>query len=477
MSEKLNEIRERLTERKARQAAASEELDAIHAKAGNRALLAGEQERFDRLVTQTKRLDDEIESLTDQWRSEVEAEVKSGGGHFEYPPGHDPGDRARQLGGLRGRALAQVEAIREAPDDVKQRVTALVEADTDDPHTTLTRWAAVTSTPEYRRAWAKWFADPTHGHLEWTGPERDAWGATREVQRTMSVGTNTAGGFMVPTHLDPAIMLSSAGTQNVIRKISRVVTLAAGNVWNGITSAGVTISWDGELTEVSDDSPTIAQAAIPVHKAQGLIQASIEATEDTTIGAQVAYLFADAVDTLQAAAHATGTGSGQPTGIFTALDADTNVELLSTTAATIGLVDLQTVYRSVPARFRPRAVWLMNPLYAMAVQALGTAVSATFTGDLTQPPVMQVLGKTVHQCDEAPSTQTTTVRDNEIVFGDFNNYIIVDRVGATIEFIPHLFNTANNLPDGRRGFYLHFRSGAEPGTTNAFRLLQDKTSA
>ena len=73
---------------------------------------------------------------------------------------------------------------------------------------------------------------------------------------------------------------------------------------------------------------------------------------------------------------------------------------------------------------------------------------------------------------------TTTVRDNEIIYGDWSQYVIVDKPGSsTLDFIPNLFNTSNNLPDGRRGWYMRFRSGADSVNDLAFRLLQDRTSA
>ena len=34
---------------------------------------------------------------------------------------------------------------------------------------------------------------------------------------------------------------------------------------------------------------------------------------------------------------------------------------------------------------------------------------------------------------------------------DFENYVIADRLGMTVEFIPHLFGTANQRPTGQRG--------------------------
>jgi len=54
----------------------------------------------------------------------------------------------------------------------------------------------------------------------------------------------------------------------------------------------------------------------------------------------------------------------------------------------------------------------------------------------------------------------------------------VDKPGSTsVEFIPHFFNTSNNLPDGRRGWYMHFRNGSDSVNDLAFRLLVDKTTA
>lgn len=302
-----------------------------------------------------------------------------------------------------------------------------------------------------------------------------------DVERAaMAVGTNTAGGYLVPTHLDPTLILTNSGVSNVIRRMSRVVTLTGGaNKWNGVTTAGATASWDAELTEVSDDTPSVGPAQIPVYSAKALIMASIESFEDITgLAGDVQMMLADAKDRLEAVAHATGSGSGQPTGIFTALDSNTNVEIQLTTGATFTLADIQGVYRSVPVRWRGKAEWLMNPLFRGSIMALGTALGASYSTDITQPYTDRLLGRPVTESDEAPAVQQTTTVDNLLVFGDFSSMVIVDKPGSTsIEFIPHLFNTSNNLPDGRRGWYMHFRNGSDSVNDLAFRLLQDKTTA
>ena len=379
---------------------------------------------------------------------------------------------------------ADVAASRDAtPQQLADAVTRSLESRVDRPenmdhvrklvlrHRSDRDWVRALiarSTDLYESAWAKVIVGR-------------AFDLTAEERTALSTVTNANGGFLVPTHLDPTVILSNSGSSNVIRGISRVVTLTrpGDTSWQGISSDGVTASFDAQLTEVSDDSPTFAQPTIATHKAQALVQASLEAAEDIPgLAGEILMMFADARDRLEGAAHATGTGSDQPYGIFTALDANTNVEITSTTAATIGKVDLDSVYRSVPVRSRGKGTWLMNPVWAQAVQTLGTALSASYTTALSEGTTNLLLGKRVVESDDAPSTATTTVKDNEIIFGDFSNFVIVDKPGSfAVEYIPHLFNTSNNLPDGRRAWYASWRTGSDSVVDTSFRLLQDKTSA
>lgn len=308
-----------------------------------------------------------------------------------------------------------------------------------------------------------------------------AWQLNEEERTAMSTLTDANGNYLVPTHLDPTVIITNSGSSNALRAISRVVTLTrpGDTSWQGITSAGITASFDAQLTEVSDDTPTFGQPSVSVHKAQAFAQASIEADDDISgLAGELLMMFADARDRLEGAAHCTGSGTNEPFGIFTALDANTNVELVSNTAAAIFKADLDTTYRSVPVRWRGRSSWLMNPQWALEIQNLGSALGASYSSDLPQGTTDTLYRRPVIESDDAPNTATTTVRDNRIVFGDFTNYVIVDKPGSfAVEYIPVMFNTATNLPDGRRGWYCHWRTGGDSVNDLAFRLLQDKTSA
>lgn len=339
-------------------------------------------------------------------------------------------------------------------------------------HSADTAWARqvlARSTPLYERAFGKLIA---------TGGQMGA--LSSDEQRAIAIGTNTQGGFMVPTVIDPTFIYTNDGASAAIRAISRVVTLTgAANAVTGVATAGITASWDAELEEVSDDAPALSQPTVPIHRAQAFVPYSIESDQDIpSLTEQLRGALADAKDRLEAAAFATGSGTGEPTGIFTALDANTNVELSNTTAGSIGLVDLHATYRAVPVRWRNRSTWLMNPLWAGAIRQLGSAVGASFTGDLRDPYPERIIGRPLVESDDAPETQATTTIDNVLVFGDFSNYVIADKPASMmVEFIPHVFGATNSRPIGARALYAFWRTGADSVNDLAFRLLQDKTSA
>ena len=309
------------------------------------------------------------------------------------------------------------------------------------------------------------------------------WTLTSEESRALSYGTAADGGYLLPTHLDPTIILTNDGSSNVMRSIARVVTLTApgDSSWQGITSAGATSTWTAELAEVTESNPTFGQPTIPVHKAAHAMTASIEWVQDSGAASELLALFADARDRLEGAAHVSGTGSDQPTGIVTALDANTNVEISLDDQTTNAIVkaDLDEVYRSVPIRWRGNSTWLTHPEYGLEVQNLGTAVSANYTTTLADAPSMRWLGRPVVESDDFPSSSdgATTTVDARLVFGDFSNYVIVDKPGSmSVQSFPVL-NGSNNLPDGRAGWVVYWRTGADSVNDLAFRILQDNTTA
>lgn len=468
---RLEEIRSRLAELKPEIAELGEKAEITDDEARS---LDEKIAEFDTLSTEAAPLEERAAKLADIAAREIV--TVPGDGARQAPSVHVKRDAFSVLEeGRAGRSPAEyrqalVDGLIRANEDMVDGAQPQAEFEkVIKRHAGEPGWAEgilARSRPEYATAFGKVL-------------QQREYALTAEERTALSTVTSANGAYLLPTHLDPTIILTNDGTSNAVRAISRVVTLGNEKVWNGITSAGVTASWDGELAEVSDDSPTFGNPQITTYKAQAFVQASIEAQQDYIVESELLALFADAKDRLEGVAHCTGSGTNQPTGIFTSLDANTNVEITSTTAATIGEVDLAALYDGVPVRHRGKSTWLMNPIWDLAIRRLGTAVSYLYTVNLGDGAgQVGPYGKPIVLSDDAPEVTTTTALDQRIVFGNFENYVIVDKPGSgVIEYIPHLFNTSNNLPDGRRGWYFAWRTGGKSVNDLAFRLLLDKTSA
>lgn len=448
--------------------------------------------RFDELDTEATALTEKIEGAEKRAkRIEALADkpgARMGGddadrnrGRFDAPnlnKGGDPYDPATirmdaTVGDLRSRVTTALERDDVTPDDVKSRAMstlARIDGGEGGKRELALRYI-LTGSENYRSAWMKYMA-----RQEWamSDAEREAF------SRAQSVGTDGAGGFAVPFTLDPTIIGIDGGSINPFRRISRVVQTTTDS-WNGVTGTASSFSWDAEAAQVSDDSITLTQPAIPVHRLQGFIPFSIEAGMDwQSIDSDLRMAMAEGRDNAEATAHATGSGSGQPTGIVTALDGGAS-EVSPQTAETFAVADVYELQRLLPPRHRqagPR--WVMNIGTVGDIRQFDTAGGGQMFGTLANgaPPTLLNWGwDEASELDDSPDINPAATADNHIlIVGNWSRYVIVDRVGMTIDLIPHLMG-ANQRPTGQRGLYALLRSGADSVDDNAFRILNVATTA
>ena len=330
----------------------------------------------------------------------------------------------------------------------------------------LSKLVIASSRPEYRSAFTKYIS----GNADlMTNDERRA---VQEVRTSYSLA-DAAGGYAVPALLDPSIILTSDGTVNPMRQVSRIVT-GIDDTWRGVSSAGISASWDSEAIEVSDDGVALAQPTVVSHKAQAFLSFDVEIEGDWTgFAGEAAMLFADAKDTLETAAFATGAGDvNTPTGILTALFAGSaTAGVLPTTDGQFGAVDVRNVFGQLPPRYRPNASWMSSIDVMNEVRGFDTSGGlSNQTVDLTAPYSFALLGKPYYENSGFPTFTGTTGASNILVVGDFRNYVIFDRIGSRVELVPHLLGS-NRLPNGKRGLVFWWRVGADSVNDAAFRLL------
>ena len=360
---------------------------------------------------------------------------------------------------LRGRAMKAVEETDswELDDQSRERIFGLLQRD---KASYTAKLVLATGSKVYKEAWAKRVMG-MESLLD--SDERAA------LVRAMSL-TDAAGGFAVPFPIDPTLILLGDGAANPFREISRVEQVTTDS-WQGVASSAMTAAWAAEAVESGDDSTAYTQPLVPVHKAHAFVPLSIEIGMDyPEIAGDLVTLFGDAKDTLEAAAFATGSGSGQPTGIVTALTGTGN-EITSITTDVFAVGDVYALRGAVGPRHRGQASWVMNDLIHSDIRQFGGAVSASFSGDLREPLADTILGKRTYEASAMDGVVNVAADNRIAVFGNFQNYLIADRAGASLEPVQHLFATANNRPSGQRGAYFWWRGGADSINDDAFGML------
>jgi len=304
----------------------------------------------------------------------------------------------------------------------------------------IARRVIATSSREYSQEFGRYLA--TKGAV--VGPE---------MLRAASL-TTTAGGFAVPVILDPTVILTSAGQQTPIRQISRVEQVV-GNTWEGISSTGITAAFSAEATEATDNAPVLAQPTANVEKAQAFVPMSIEVSEDwIRIQAEMAKMLLDAKNRLESSKYLTGAGhtSSVPEGLQTGATA-----VVSTaTTAVFAVADLYKLENALSPRFKENASIVANRAVFNLVRQFDTAGGASLWVQLQEGQPERLIGYPKYEWSDMSSA--TTSGTWIMTIGDFSNFVIVDRIGMNVEFIQHLFGTANNLPTGQRGLYCYWRT-------------------
>ena len=433
-----------------------------------------DDQEFDEAAAEFNDLQRHVEKLD---RAKVIAGAVGGGaGELRIERAIDPyagrdAAQERAYDGQRDSAMRQLDKSVKAglPARAAEVIERLTNTGNHLERSWVNRWVTDTGSPEYRSAFAKILVHgESRASLEWTAPERAAYDRVarlKDEQRAMSL-TDSAGGFLVPFELDPVVNIVSAGSTNPLLQIADVKTVHT-DVWHGVSSAGVVSEWLAEAAEASDASPTLAEPSISNYKASTFVPFSVEVEGDATaILSEVSKLMNDGLTQLLNTAFTTGSGVGNPTGIITALTGTSSV-VNAGTSGTLAASDVYALQSSLGPRFQGNARWVGNLAVLNALRQMETSNGALkFPSLQSDPP--NLLGRPAHELSNMDGT--VAAGNNLLVYGDFSQYVITQRVGSSLELIPHLFG-ANRRPTGQRGAWLWARYGADSINDAAFRML------
>jgi HK97 family phage major capsid protein len=327
-------------------------------------------------------------------------------------------------------------------------------------------------------------------YLECSGPtyerafEKYLKGQGLTVQEQAALGTysnsGADGGYAVPVLLDPSLIPTADVAVSDIRTIARVVSIT-GKEWQGVTSGGITASRVGENSAITPTSPTLGQPRVVPTAVKVAIPFSVEVDGDwSSLQTEMAREIAEAKANEEAETFTTGSGDGAtgPQGIERM--ADTSI-IWTQASGNFGVEDVYACEtdtstgaggNALPARFRQGASFLANKSIYNKIRQF--SVGTVGEGSIWQRGIAlgrpnELIGYPAYENSEMDATVTNG--NDILIFGAFQNFLIVDRVGMSVELVPHMVDGSGNLL-GQRAIFAYWRNGSKILTSNAFRKLR-----
>lgn len=472
-----------LEEMRARREAIAAELRTMHETAGDADFTDEQQTRWSALESEHEALGPQIE--TEERAARVrESRAKWGSitiGTKETP--FDGSDvRSLNRGQARSKALAVLDQREntshlENLEGTQHQVDKMLRTQSQNFNgDAFARYLLASESEEYRSAFMKLVAG---GTPILTAEEGRAVQVVNEMRAAMSE-TSANGGYGVPVLIDPTIILTAQGTPNDFFDIARVENITT-NAWNGVSSAGATSYWATEGVTVTGGEPTLAQPTVPTKKLTTYIKYSFEIGGDyPNFAGEMANVMGSAHQEALVSAFTIGLGNtAQPTGVLTKLKATTASQVLVSTDGSLYAADLYKLWAALPVRYRNTARWMASVSVLNAVRQFATGSNnsdANFTVSVGQETVDRLFGKPVHYndyMDPAVGTGGATSASalGLVIVGDFRNFLIANRVGATVETVQHVLDTTTGNPTGQRGTLMWARVGSDVINPAGFRLL------
>lgn len=280
--------------------------------------------------------------------------------------------------------------------------------------------------------------------------------------RALSVGTDSAGGYLVPDEMARELVQALA-EQTVMRQLARTIRTSSGDHQIPVVVDHGSAQWVAEGATIPEADVQFSQVVLGAHKLARTTRVTEELLNDAAFDLE-AFLretFARTFGQAEEAAFVNGSGSGQPRGVL--LDAQVGVTAASTSAITAD--EIVRLYHSVRAPYRARASWLMHDSTALVIRLLKDS-----NGQYLWQPGLQagqpdrLLGRPVYTSEAVPQVGAGA---KVIAFGDFSAYWIADRQSVGLQRLVELY-----AANGQVGFRLFERVDGRLALPEAVKVLQ-----
>jgi HK97 family phage major capsid protein len=284
-------------------------------------------------------------------------------------------------------------------------------------------------------------------------------------RKTLQEAVDSAGGFLVPADAQGSILKKIATIASVRPRARRITTSRDLVTWPKLKwttddkyTSGVRLTWTGEQPSSSTahraTDPVFDVEQIPVHTAMASLPLTNNVIEDSAfdIMGVCSDLMGEGFALGENDVFINGSGLNQPEGILTHPDASTvyssppGIYVKSGSAATFtadGLIDLET---QLPAQYERGSVFLMSKASKAVIRKLKSATEelylypyGTNIGQFGPIPE-SLLGYPIVKDEFMPAVGANAF---PVILGDLNAYLIVDRVGFSMQVLRELYAETN----------------------------------
>jgi HK97 family phage major capsid protein len=316
------------------------------------------------------------------------------------------------------------------------------------------------STRSYSKAFIRYITKPKEGAF------------TVEEQRALSVGTNSEGGFTVPSEEFLLELLKTVDDQAVLRGMARTFMVVSAQ------SLGVpTLSadpadpdWTSELGTGSEDSTmAFGKRELRPYPLAKRLKVSDKLLRASPLGMEsiVRDRLAYKVAVAHSKAFNTGDGVNKPLGIYTA-DANGISTGRDTDVSTSNEIDPDKL---IAARYNlrpgywPNAKWHLhrNILARIRKLKIGTAANEYDWQPGLQVGAPSTLLDFPYAIDEYAPSATTGTGIYIAILGDFQYYWVVDAMTVALRRLDELYAETNQV-----GFIIRMETDAQPVLEDAF---------
>jgi HK97 family phage major capsid protein len=276
---------------------------------------------------------------------------------------------------------------------------------------------------------------------------------------------SSGGGFLVPSDLAEQIA-TAARAGSAVAQVAQEFRTERGETL-GVALAGThgTAAWVAESGSYTPSDETITQQNLGAFKGTSkiIVSEELRADEAVSLDDYLAGELGARIGALANSAMTVGDGSGKPLGLVHASSPYTVVNAATGSTTSFKLADLKTVWKSLPAAYRPTSTWMLHADDFGELAALADSAGGLILPSLQLDPP-SLFGRPVVLNADLP---TPAASAKSLLLADFKVADGVRRVnGIGIQRQDELHSD-----NGQVGYRAFFRVDGRPLLADAARIL------